>query len=260
MVDLPKRSTQTPANVPLRGVSRRGPEGARRRQDRRRPHAAPSAPTRSSPAAAASGQFVGLTVGLDAESGQATWNVVGIFEAGGSVSETEIWGDAHTLQGAFRRSNTYQSVLARLESPDSVQHVQGLADQRTRSSTSRSRRETEYYAAQSEALTHADPHHRLRHRRPHGVWRRLRRHPDDVHGGVDPHARDRDAARAGVRHDVGRGLGAGRVAGARRARRRGRRHRRVRGFNGYQTSTINFQTFSQVAFAFAVTPWLLVRA
>jgi putative ABC transport system permease protein len=30
-------------------------------------------------------------------------------------------------------------------------------------------------------------------------------------------------------------------------------------FNGYQTSTINFQTFSQVAFAFAVTPGLLAE-
>jgi putative ABC transport system permease protein len=30
-------------------------------------------------------------------------------------------------------------------------------------------------------------------------------------------------------------------------------------FNGYQTSTINFQTFSQVAFAFAVTPALLAQ-
>jgi putative ABC transport system permease protein len=31
------------------------------------------------------------------------------------------------------------------------------------------------------------------------------------------------------------------------------------GFNGYQTSTMNFQTFSQVAFAFAVTPALLLQ-
>jgi putative ABC transport system permease protein len=30
-------------------------------------------------------------------------------------------------------------------------------------------------------------------------------------------------------------------------------------FNGYQTSTMNFQTFSQVAFAFAVTPSLLIQ-
>ena len=31
------------------------------------------------------------------------------------------------------------------------------------------------------------------------------------------------------------------------------------GFNGYQTSTMNFQTFSQIAFAFRVTPELLVQ-
>src|SRR5205814_178870 len=31
------------------------------------------------------------------------------------------------------------------------------------------------------------------------------------------------------------------------------------GFNGYQTATMNFQTFSQVAFAFAVTPALLIQ-
>ena len=31
-------------------------------------------------------------------------------------------------------------------------------------------------------------------------------------------------------------------------------------FDGYQAATINWQTFSQVAFAFAVTPQLLVRA
>jgi putative ABC transport system permease protein len=32
------------------------------------------------------------------------------------------------------------------------------------------------------------------------------------------------------------------------------------GFDGYQTATMNWQSFSQVAFAFAVTPSLLVRA
>ena len=44
-------------------------------------------------------------------------------------------------------------------------------------------------------------------------------------------------------------LGESLVLGA--DRRRHRRLRRVLGFNGYQTSTMNFQTFSQVAFAFA---------
>ena len=43
-----------------------------------------------------------------------------MFEADGGVAETEIWSDARTLQGAYRRGNTYQSVLARLESADSL--------------------------------------------------------------------------------------------------------------------------------------------
>ncbi len=53
------------------------------------------------------------------KAGQFTWTVVGIFESGGSVAETEIWCDARVLQGAYRRGNTYQSVLARLDSPES---------------------------------------------------------------------------------------------------------------------------------------------
>ena len=65
---------------------------------------------------AAAGQFAGLEVGSQIQSGQAPWTVVGIFETDGSVAETEIWCDARTLQGAYRRGNSYQSVLARLES------------------------------------------------------------------------------------------------------------------------------------------------
>ena len=62
----------------------------------------------------------------------------------------------------------------------------------------------------------------------------------------------------GFNTDVGAGLGARRIAGARR-----RSAALIGGvaaylaFNGYQTSTMNFQTFSQVAFAFRVTPELL---
>ena len=62
-------------------------------------------------------QFAGLKVGSEIRSGRMTWNVVGTFETGGSVAETEIWCDARTLQGAYQRGNSYQSVLARLDSP-----------------------------------------------------------------------------------------------------------------------------------------------
>ena len=45
------------------------------------------------------------------------WKIVGIFTSNGSVAETEIWCDGRVLQGAYRRGNSYQSVLARLDSP-----------------------------------------------------------------------------------------------------------------------------------------------
>ena len=76
----------------------------------------------------ASGQFAGLTVGDEVVSGQNTWKVVGIFEADGGVAETEIWCDARVLQGAYRRGNTFQSVLARLDSIGDIRHVPRLAD------------------------------------------------------------------------------------------------------------------------------------
>ena len=65
----------------------------------------------------AHGQFVNLNVGDTVVSGQNRWHVVGVFEADGGVAETEIWIDARTLQGAYRRGNTLSVVLARLDSP-----------------------------------------------------------------------------------------------------------------------------------------------
>ena len=43
---------------------------------------------------AASRQFTGLTVGTSVRWGESTWQVVGIFDAGGSVAESELWCDA----------------------------------------------------------------------------------------------------------------------------------------------------------------------
>ena len=91
------------------------------------------------------------------------------------------------------------------------------------------RRETEYYAQQSRALSCLIRGHRVRHCRADGHRRGVRRDPHHVYGGVDALARDRDAARARVQRDVGGGVGAGRIARARRDRRRDRRHRRLPG-------------------------------
>ena len=95
----------------------------------------------------ASGQFAGLTVGNDDRVGpEHAGQVVGIFEADGGVAETEIWCDARVLQGAYRRGNTYQSVLARLDSPARFDTFRDWLTANPQLNV-QVRRETEYYAA-----------------------------------------------------------------------------------------------------------------
>jgi hypothetical protein len=78
--------------------------------------------------------------------------VVGIFQANGGVAETEVWGDARTLQSAYRRGNTYQSVLVQL---DSINAFDAFRDWLTANPQVKVgiRRESEYYAAQSAGMT-----------------------------------------------------------------------------------------------------------
>ena len=99
----------------------------------------------------ASRQFVGLSVGTSVRWGESSWQVVGIFDAGGSVAESEIWCDAKVLQPAYRRGNSYQSVIARLESVDSFQTFKDALTTNPRLQVTVIR-EPDYYAQQSQVL------------------------------------------------------------------------------------------------------------
>ena len=70
IVDLPKRSTMTPANVPLRGIDAGDAAGALRRPHRPGADARRSAPTRSSPGAPRRRTFAGLSVGSHRQDGR----------------------------------------------------------------------------------------------------------------------------------------------------------------------------------------------
>ena len=100
----------------------------------------------------ANGQFVGLNVGETIVSGQNRWQVVGVFEADGAVSETEIWCDARALQGAYRRGNSYQSVLAKLDSPASFDTFKDWLTSNPQLNV-QVRRESEFYAQQSQVMS-----------------------------------------------------------------------------------------------------------
>ena len=156
-----------------------------------------------------------------------TLKIVGIFTANGSVAETEIWCDARVLQGAYRRGNSYQSVLARLDSPASFDTFKNWLTSNPQLDV-QVRRESEYYAAQSTTMTSLIHGIGFTIAALMGIGAVFGAILTMYYGGGDAHARDRDAARARLQHRVGACLGAGRVARARRARRADRRRSRVR--------------------------------
>lgn len=150
IVDVPKRATGTGANVPMRGV---GPEAFAVR-----PHIEITA-GRSFAAGrnevivgqAAAREFAGLDIGNTLHWGENVWEVVGIFSADGSIYESEIWTDARVLQPAYRRENSFQSVYAKLESPDAFQRFKDALTSDPRLEVDVAR-EDDYYAAQSQVL------------------------------------------------------------------------------------------------------------
>src|SRR5690606_28153532 len=72
---------------------------------------------------AAQKQFSNLEVGSVVVFGKTEWTVVGAFEAGGGLAESELWCDAKILQNAYRRGNSYQIVRAKLEDKNAIETV-----------------------------------------------------------------------------------------------------------------------------------------
>jgi putative ABC transport system permease protein len=150
VVDVPKRSTGTDANVPLRGVE---PAAFEVRPKVRIVEGAAFRPGRNEVIVgrAAAREFAGLDVGNRLSWGENEWQVVGVFAAEDSVYESEIWTDVRVLQPAYRRGSGFQSVYARLESPDSFQRFKDAltADPRLDVDVMR---EDDYYAEHSRVL------------------------------------------------------------------------------------------------------------
>jgi putative ABC transport system permease protein len=202
-------------------------------------------------------QFTGVDLGSEFKSGQLTLKIVGIFTSGGSVAETEVWCDAHLVQGVYRRGNSYQSVLAKLDSAASFDAFRDWLTSNPQLDV-QVRRESDYYAAQSTVMTSII--------QGIGVTVALLMGVGAVFGAiltmytaVSTRTREIATLRAlgfntfsvivsVLTESLALGAIGGLIGGL----------AAYVAFNGYQTSTMNFQTFSQVAFAFKVTPELLV--
>jgi len=256
IVDVPKRSTGTGANVPLRGV---GPEAFEVRPEveivegRRFREGFQEVIV----GRAAAGQFAGLEFGSRLRWGEATWEVVGIFTAAGSLWESEIWTDALVLQPAYRRGSTFQSVYARLETADAFGRFRDAltADPRLEVDVER---ESDYLLAQSQVL-----------RTLVGVLGNLIAvlmaigatfgALNTMYSAVATREKEIATLRAlGFRggpvvvsvlaESLVLALLGGLIGG-------GLAYLLA---NGYQTATMNWQSFSQVAFSLSVTPGLLI--
>jgi putative ABC transport system permease protein len=257
IVGHPLRRSGTDANVPLRGVS---PAALQVRPGLTIAEGRMFTPGTNEIVAgrAATRQFSGLDVGSSVRWGEGSWQVVGVFEAGGSVAESEIWADARVLQGAYRRGNSFQSVYARLDSADSLQKLKDALTTDPRLNITVIR-EPDYYQQQSQVLQSII--------RTIGIAIATLMGLGAVFGAVNTMY----TAVANRTREIAtlRALGFGRspvvfsvlieslvlslvggVIGGLLA---------WAAFDGYQTATMNWQSFSQVAFAFAVTPALLIQ-
>jgi putative ABC transport system permease protein len=152
MVDLPRRGESDPNNVPFRGVQ---PAALAIREELRIVEGRPfeRGVREVIVGRKAAREFEGLEVGSRIAFRDSDWTVVGIFETGGDVHESEIWGDAEVTMSAFRRQG-FQSLTARL-ADGSAAGLQAFKDSVARDPRLSITvfREPEYYAKQATVLS-----------------------------------------------------------------------------------------------------------
>jgi len=258
IVDLPKRSTNTSANVPLRGVQ---PGGFAIRPEVKIVEGRMFAWGRNEVIVGrgAHVEFGGTDVGSDLRFGTNTWKVVGVFEAKGSISESELWADAAVLGPAYQRGSSHSIVITKLASPGNFKQFKDALTSDPKVSL-KIQNETEYYESQSRTLR--------------GLVTGLAfivcslMGLGAIFGALNTMCTAVAARAREIATLEALGFGGfavmlsviaealllalvGGLLGATLA---------YLAFDGYRAATMNWQTFSQVAFAFDVTPRLMLWA
>jgi putative ABC transport system permease protein len=257
ITDVKKRSSGTDANVPFRGVQQ-GAFAVRDNVKISEGRMFEPGKNEIVVGRAAQSEFVGLNVGETIRFGQTEWAIVGSFDAGGSVSESELWTDIRVLQSAYRRGNSFQSIRVKLESPESIETLRETLDADPRIDPD-VMSERDYYSSQSQGLVQ---------------FIKLIGYPltilmavgaifgalNSMYSSVSVRGKEIATLRAlgfgptavlfstvieSVLLALSGGVLGGLIAFA--------------VFNGFQVSTLNGASFSQVVFNFAVTPELLIQ-
>jgi putative ABC transport system permease protein len=255
VASLPLTKSGTDANVQLRGVSPRAlevHEKVRMVEGRFLRKGLPELVVGRD----ARHSYSGLAVGSSVQLGESDFLVVGVFDAGGSSFDSEVWGDADLVNGAYQRPpGIHQTVSARLVSEDALAAFKSrlAADPRMRVQVER---ETEYYAKASQMMTTLI---RVLGGMVAGVMGigAVFAALNTMYAAVAERSREVATLRAlgfpsstivaSFTFEALLVAGVGGLLGA----------LCVIPLNGLATSTLNFQTFSHLAFAFQVTPGLL---
>ncbi len=149
LISLPKRDSGSPSNVVIRGATERGlilrPQVQIRQGRIWRPGSSEIVVGRS-----IAERFEGVAIGQQLRFGMREWTVVGIFDAGKSGFDSEIWGDADQMMQAFRRVN-FSSMVMRLNDPTAFDALKTRLEAEPRL-TVEAKREKIFYEEQSEAL------------------------------------------------------------------------------------------------------------
>ena len=149
LINLEKRGSAKPSNVVIRGV---GAKGLALRPQLKLTEGRMFRPGSSEIVAgrAIAQRFSGAGLNETLRFGGREWTVVGLFDAGGSGFDSEIWGDADQMMQAFRR-NAYSVTIVKLVSADRFPAFRARLEADPRL-TVEAKRETVFYAEQSELL------------------------------------------------------------------------------------------------------------
>ena len=149
LISLPKRGTNAPSNIVVRGI------GAASHALRPQVRVVEGRMPRFGSTEVIAGRniakrFIGGGIGETLRFGTQEWRVVGIFDAGNTGFSSEIWGDCDQLMQVFHRP-AYSSVLFKLRDTAAFKGVKARIEDDPRL-TLEARRETRYYEEQSEMM------------------------------------------------------------------------------------------------------------
>lgn len=149
---LPMRGADSDANVQIRGVSPRVlsvRDNVKLVEGRFLTPGLPEAIVGKG----AQSAYAGLDLGATVRIGAGTWTIVGVFDAKGTAFDSEVWADAGILNGFYQRPpSVFQTVTARLRSADDFPAFEATLKGDPRLNV-QALREPAYYAKQSQMIT-----------------------------------------------------------------------------------------------------------